>query len=163
MAKKIETEKNIEKKAEKSKVPAKTEKSSKTMAKKEMQIKLVPAKKLPGFYRKKFSEKDFEKKVLKKIYIDADKKLVQSQFKKGTDKKGREILFFDRTAKIAKADFFRCKKIAIDVKNQKFGIKFVPLLAVVCLIAGIGITVTLFKNVVIKKGLTAAMEEIFGA
>ena len=163
MAKKIETEKNIEKKAEKSKVPAKTEKSSKTMAKKEKKIKLVPAKKLPGFYRKKFSEKDFEKKVLKKIYIDADKKLVQSQFKKGTDKKGREILFFDRTAKIAKADFFRCKKIAIDVKNQKFGIKFVPLLAVVCLIAGIGITVTLFKNVVIKKGLTAAMEEIFGA
>ena len=67
MAKKIETEKNIEKKAEKSKVPAKTEKSSKTMAKKEKKIKLVPAKKLPGFYRKKFSEKDFEKKVLKKI------------------------------------------------------------------------------------------------
>lgn len=159
MTKKTETEKNTVK----TKTPAKLENSSKAAAKKEKKIKLVPAKKLPGFYRKKFSEKDFERKVLKKIYIEADKKLVESQFKKGTDKKGREILSFDRTAKIAKTEFLRCKKIALDVKNQKFGIKLVPLLAVVCLIAAIGISVTLFKNVVVKKGLTAAMQGIFGA
>ncbi len=163
MEKKTESEKTVEKKAEKAKTPAKVEKSSKTVEKKEKNIKLVPAKKLPGFYKKKFSEKDFQKKVLKKIYIEADKKLVESQFKKGTDKKGREILFFDRNAKIAKAEFLRCKKIALDVKNQKFGIKLVPLLAVVCLIAAIGISVTLFKNIVVKKGLTSAMQGIFGA
>lgn len=157
MAKKTETEKTLQKKDEKTKAVAKTS------AKKEKKIKLVPAKKLPGFYRKKFSEKDFEKKVLKRIYIDADKKLVESQFKQETNKKGRAVMVFDRTSEIAKNDFLRCKKIALDVKNQKFGIKFVPLLAVVCLVAGIGVAVTLFKNIVIEKGLTAAMQGIFGA
>ena len=157
MAKKTETEKTLQKNAEKTKAVAKTP------AKKEKKIKLVPAKKLPGFYRKKFSEKAFEKKVLKKIYIEADKKLVESQFRKETDKKGREIMVFDRKSEIEKNDFLRCKKIALDVKNQKFGIKFVPLLAVVCLVAGIGIAVTLFKNIVVEKGLTAAMQGIFGA
>lgn len=163
MAKNKETEKNTEKPVEKTRTPAKTQNSSKEVEKKEKKTKLVPAKKLPGFYRKKFSEKDFEKKVLKKIYIETDKKLVESQFKKGTDKKGREILSFDRNSKIEKTEFLRCKKIALDVKNQKFGIKLVTLLAVVCLIAAIGITVTLFKNVVVKKGLTSAMQGIFGA
>lgn len=157
MAKKTETEKTLQKNAEKTKAVAKTP------AKKEKKIKLVPAKKLPGFYRKKFSEKAFEKKVLKKIYIEADKKLVESQFRKETDKKGREIMVFDRKSEIEKNDFLRCKKIALDVKNQKVGIKFVPFLAVVCLVAGIGIAVTLFKNIVVEKGLTAAMQGIFGA
>lgn len=162
MAKKTETE-NIEKNTEKKHAPENVKKSSKTAVKKEKKVKLLPAKKLPGFYRKKFTEKDFEKKVLKKIYIEADKKLVGSQFKKEKDKKGREFLAFDRSAKIPKNEFIRCKKIAVDLKNQKAGIKLVPLLAVVCLFAAIGISVTLFKNIVVKKGLTATMQEIFGA
>ena len=150
MAKKTETE-NIEKNTEKKRAPENVKKSSKTAVKKEKKVKLLPAKKLPGFYRKKFTEKDFEKKVLKKIYIEADKKLVGSQFKKEKDKKGREFLAFDRSAKIPKNEFIRCKKIAVDLKNQKAGIKLVPLLAVVCLFAAIGISVPLFKNIVVKK------------
>ncbi len=141
----------------------KTTDSKKTAQKKEKKIKLVSAKKLPGLFKKKYTEQAFSKKILKKIYIESDKKLVEKQFSKIKDKKGRELLAVDKNSTLTKEEFNRCKIIAKDVKNQKAGIKLVPLLAVVCLVAAIGITVTLFKNVVVKKGLTAAMQGIFGA
>ncbi len=141
----------------------KTTDSKKIAQKKDKKIKLVSAKKLPGLFKKKYTEKAFSKKILKKIYIESDKNLVEKQFSKIKDKKGREFLAVDKNSTLTKEEFNRCKIIAKDVKNQKAGIKFVPLIAVVCLVAAIGIAVTLFKNVVVKKGLTAAMQGIFGA
>lgn len=135
----------------------------KEVSKKQKKVKVVSAKKLPGLFKKKYTEKSFNKKVLKKIYIEADKKLVEKQFSKITDKKGREFLVVNKKSTLPKEEFNRCKIIAKDVKNQKVGIKFVPLIAVVCLIAAIGITVTLFKNIVVEKAITSAMQGIFGA
>ncbi len=135
----------------------------KVPAKKQKKVKVVSAKKLPGLFKKKYTEKSFEKKVLKKIYIETDKKLVEKQFTKITDKKGREILVVDKKSTLPKEEFNRCKIIAKDVKNQKVGIKFVPLIAAVCLICAIGITVTIFKNIVVEKAITSAMQGIFGA
>lgn len=125
--------------------------------------KKVPAKKLPGLFKKKYSEEDFKKKVLKKIYIDSDKKLVEKQFTKEKNAKGKTILLVDKTAQLSKADFIRCKAIAKDVKNQKGGIKLLPLFATIIFIAAIGITVTLFKNIVLQRAITLTMQGIFGA
>lgn len=149
------------KKTDKTEV-SKNTKNTKTVKKAKTE-KLVKAKKLPGFFKKKFTKDAFAKKVLKKIYIDADKKYIQEKFELSTDKKGREILVFNRNAMILKDDFIRCKKIAVDVKKQKGAIKLVPLLAVVVLLCAIGISVTLFKNTVLSYGIRSAMQGIFGA
>jgi hypothetical protein len=39
-------------------------------------------KKLKGFYKKKYSEKNFEKKLLKKVFIKKDKDLILSVYEK---------------------------------------------------------------------------------
>ena len=83
--------------------------------KKDKKEKKVSAKKLPGLFKKKYTEDKFKKKVLKKIYIDADKKLVEKQFRKQKDSKGNTIICVDKTAELSNADFIRCKTIAKEV------------------------------------------------
>ena len=41
-------------------------------AKTEKKVKTVPAKKLPRMFKKQYTEKEFNRKILKKIYIQAD-------------------------------------------------------------------------------------------
>lgn len=132
-------------------------------AKKEKRRKKIPAKKLPGIYKKRYTEKTLEKKLLSRLYIEADRDLIRRQFLPVQDKKGRAFLRVDRAAALPKADFNRLKLVAKQIKQQKGAVKLVPLLAVVVLIAGIGICVTLFKNIILKKAITSAMQGIFQA
>lgn len=125
--------------------------------------KTVPAKKLPKLFRKTYSEKKYEKQLLKKFYIEADKKFVEKLYSPSKDKKGRAVMVSDVNAEITKADLAKYKLLAKQIAQQKGGIKLIPLLAVVILIAAIGIGVTLFKNIIIEKVLTSAMQGIFGA
>ncbi|MDE5898677.1 MAG: TIGR03545 family protein [Treponemataceae bacterium] len=148
--------------AEEKKTPAAAVKKD-APAKKKKAPKLVPAKKLPKLYRKRYTKESLEKKLLKKLYIDADRTLVEDLYVPAEDKKGRAIMRIPPEKMVPQPDFNRCKLIAKQVKLQKSGINLVPLLAVVILIAGIGICVTLFKNVVVKKAITSAMQGIFQA
>ena len=61
--------------------PADVVKSVKRAAPSAKTAKPVSAKKLPSLLKKSYSEKKFEKKLLKKIYITDDKRLVSSFFK----------------------------------------------------------------------------------
>lgn len=130
---------------------------------KKSESKKISSSKLPGLFKKTYTEEKFQKSVIRKIFIDTDQKLVEKQFKKITDSKGNEVYAIDKTAMISKEDFNRCKAIAKEVKSQKVGVKFIPLLAVVCLIALIGVSVTLFKNVVVARVLCNTMQGFFGA
>ena len=125
--------------------------------------KTVPVKKLPKIFRKSYLPQKFEKKIINKLYIDADKNLLKSIFKEDTNKKGQKIVKVSCDSKILKKDLARFKQIAKDLKNQKAGIKFVPLLASVSLCAAIVIGVLLFKNLVVKKVLVSSMQGIFNA
>ena len=120
--------------------------------------KTVPVKKLPKIFRKSYLSQKFEKKIINKLYIDADKNLLKSIFKEDTNKKGQKIVKVSCDSKILKKDLPRFKQIAKDLKNQKAGIKFVPLLASVSLCAAIVIGVLLFKNIVVKKVLVSSMQ-----
>ena len=42
--------------------------------------KKIPFKKLPWMYKKTYTEKSLEKKLLKKLYIPADREFVAAQF-----------------------------------------------------------------------------------
>ena len=51
------------------------------------EVRTFPAKKLPGILKKSYSEKKFNKKLLKKIYIAEDKALIEKLFVKGANPK----------------------------------------------------------------------------
>ena len=139
--------------AKKSKKPAKSKKPEKT----------VSAKKLPGILKKTYKEKAYSKNLLKKFYIEADKKFVEKLYSPSQDKKGRNIMVCNKSAEITKADLKRYKLIAKQIKMQKGGIKLVPLIAVAVLVAVLSAGVSLFQNIIIEKAITSAMQGIFGA
>lgn len=131
--------------------------------KKQKKVKLVSAKKLPPLFKKSYTTEKYEKKIGKHIYIKTDREFIDKIFVPAKDKKSRDIVKVDLTKNLPKNDVKRYKVLAKQIKSQKGGIKIVPLLAVVILIAAIGICFTLFKNVIIKKGITSAMQGIFQA
>ena len=83
--------------------------------------KTVPAKKLPGLLKKSYTRKQFEKKILKKIYVAADKEFINNYFTADADKTGSVRI--PKNSEIVKADFIRLKTIAKEIRQQKFGIK----------------------------------------
>ena len=153
-------EKNTSKLNETAKTPAK---KSKKPAKSKKPEKTVSAKKLPGIFKKTYQEKAYNKNLLKKFYIEADKKFVEKLYSPSQDKKGRNIMVCNKSAEITKSDLKRYKLIAKQIKMQKGGIKLVPLIAVAVLVAVLSAGVSLFKNIIIEKAITSAMQGIFGA
>lgn len=153
-------EKNTSKLNETAKTPAK---KSKKPAKSKKPEKTVSAKKLPGIFKKTYKEKAYSKNLLKKFYIEADKKFVEKLYSPSQDKKGRNIMVCNKSAEITKADLKRYKLIAKQIKMQKGGKKLVPLIAVAVLVAVLSAGVSLFKNIIIEKAITSAMQGIFGA
>lgn len=140
-----------------------SEKTPAKVSKKQKKIKLVSAKKLPPLFKKSYTTEKYEKKIGKHIYIKTDREFIDKIFVPAKDRKSRDIVKVDLTKNLPKNDVKRYKVLAKQIKSQKGGIKIVPLLAVVILIAAIGICFTLFKNVIIKKGITSAMQGIFQA
>ncbi len=123
--------------------------------------KQYPAKKLPGLLKKVYRADKIEKTLYKKIYISSDLALVKSLFKDNPAKAGTVRIPLDTM--IPKADFKRLKAIAKDVKKNKGSFKFVPFIAVASFIAAVVLAVIVFKNPIVKKGMTMGMQKIFGA
>jgi uncharacterized protein (TIGR03545 family) len=120
---------------------------------------LVPVKKLPALFRKKYAEKKFAKKILARLYIPADKEFVQSLFSPSAEGK----LALPPDSRFSKADFLRLKRLAKQIKKQKGRVRLVPFAAVAALIAGAVIVVGLFKNPIAKRLLKAGIESVAGA
>lgn len=132
-------------------------------AKPEKKVKTVPAKKLPRMFKKQYTEKEFNRKILKKIYIQADSDFIKAHFASAKDKKGRNVLAVNLNADVSKSDAAKFKTLAKQIKAQKAGVKFIPLFAVIIFAAAVGVCVTLFKNIVVKKAMVSAMQGIFNA
>ena len=75
--------------------------------------KKIPAKKLSGLFRKKYTKEKFEKKILKKIYIESDSKLVESIFTETSTIKGKDYLFVNLEKELGKADFGGFRDLAV--------------------------------------------------
>lgn len=137
----------------------KSTKEIKTKEKKAKVIKTIQAKKLPGILKKKYSEKKFQKKILKKIYIPSDKKLIESAFEKDEN----NFYLIPKTKEFEKKEFKKIALIGKQVKKQKGAVKLAPLIAVVTTLVVLVVGVITFKNVVFKYALTQTMQGIFGA
>ena len=126
-------------------------------------IKSVSAKKLPSIFKKEYTVDSYEKKIGKHIFIESDKDFVKKIFVSSADKKGRPIFKVDFSSQISKNDLKRYKILSKQIKNQKGGIKIVPLVAVAVFITAAGISFSLFKNVIVKNIIVSSMQGIFKA
>lgn len=125
--------------------------------------KTVKPEKLPKMFRKSYPAKKFEKKILRKIFIDSDQKLVKGLYEKQTDEKGREVYVADLSKPVEQKTVKRLKLVAKQVKKQKGAVKLIPLLATVIFLVAVGLGVTMFKNIIVKKAIVSPMQGIFRA
>ena len=124
-------------------------------------------KKIPSLFRKKYTAKKLEKKIYKKLYVPEDKKYVKSLFSVVEKKGSKQIPIYaipeEKREQLAKKEMKRLKSLAKQIKSQKGRVNFVPLAVTLVFIAAIPICFSMFKNVIIKKGLTVICENIFEA
>ena len=124
-------------------------------------------KKIPSLFRKKYTAKKLEKKIYKKLYVPDDKKYVKGLFTEVEKKGAKQIPIYaipaDKAEQLAKKDMKRLKLLAKQIKKQKGRVNFVPLIVTIAFIAAIPICFSMFKNVIIKKAITVACENIFEA
>ena len=124
-------------------------------------------KKIPSLFRKKYTAKKLEKKIFKKLYVPEDKKYVKSLFTEVEKKGAKQIPIYaipeEKRTQLAKKEMKRLKALAKQIKSQKGRVNFIPLIVSLAFIAAIPICFTMFKNVLIKKGITVVCEKIFEA
>ncbi len=126
--------------------------------------KTYDAKKLPKLFKKAYTQKQFEKKIIKKLYIPEDQKFLTELFKEaGQNKKGVELLKIPADRTFEKKELNRLATLAVEIKNNKGRIKILPLIATIAFIAAVVITIALTKNIVARKVITSTCESIFEA
>ncbi len=125
--------------------------------------KTISAKKLPKIFKKRYLENSYKKKILKKVYVDSDKKLIESLFETEKDKKERDIYFVPQDKNIPTKDFKRLKLVAKQIKKQKGGIKFLPLVACLVFVSILVIAISLFKNPLLEKAIVSSLQGVFKA
>lgn len=150
--------------------------------KKIKQEKIILAKKLPKNLKTSYTQKQLTKKVLKKLFIPADRTFIQAQFvedvvftKKMQEKeaqlklKGKKVNPFEKKFCIPvdrtypKSEFLRLKSIGIQLKKQKGRIRFIPLIAVASFIAALVIIIAVAKDPLARFGLIQGIQKITGA
>lgn len=133
--------------------------------KKQKEPKTFSVKKLPGIFRKSYTEKAFNKKIIKKLYVESDKELIKSLFteKKLVGKKKIEKISIKKDLVFQKKDLVQLKELAKEIRKNKGRVKFVPLIAVAGFITALVLVVMTFKNPIAKKLIKAGCESVFGA
>lgn len=138
------------------------EDEKKVPARKKKEPKTFPKKKLPRMLRKKYSQKKFNRKVLKKLYIPRDKDFMASMFVElEGDKKHRLWIPDDRV--FTKQELVRLKSLSKEIRKQKGRVKIIPLAAAVGVVVVMVSAVLIFKDPLIKRGLQSVMQSAFGA
>ncbi|MBO4731313.1 MAG: TIGR03545 family protein [Spirochaetaceae bacterium] len=115
--------------------------------------------KVPYIFDDDFSEKEFEKNLLSKIYVPADQQFISSLYEKSEE----GIYSLKENLELSKQEQKKLKTIATQIKKQKGRVKLIPLAVTIGIIVLLVLTVNAFKNTIVKKGMTMALESVFGA
>ena len=155
-------------KAEKPAKPAKAPKEKKPKTPKKQkapkELKTYPVKKLPKIFKKTYTQKQLDKKILNKLFIPEDKKYIANLFSEsGKNKKDIALFAIPKDALFEKKEVNRLSTIAAEIKENKGRIKLLPLIATVAFIAAVIIALTLTKNIIARKVITSTCESIFEA
>ena len=120
----------------------------------------IPKKKLPKLFKKKYSKRQFKKSLISKIYIEEDKKYINSIFiEKKHPKKEKYFLSIDDEKLFTPVEVKHLKELAKQIKKQKGTIKFIPLFIFIGIVA----SVFIFTDLILKIGLKSAFQGIFKA
>ena len=103
--------------------------------------------KIPYIFDDDFSEKEFEKNLLSKIYVPADQQFISSLYEKSEE----GIYSLRGNLELSKQEQKKIKTIAAQIKKQKGRIKLVPLIITIAIIVLAVMTVITFKNRIVKK------------
>ena len=125
-------------------------------------VPTISVKKLPKVFKKSYSEKAFNSKLLKKFVIPQDKALVEKLFVKGGNIKKPEFFAIPSDMLFTKKEVAKLKLLAKETKRQG-RIMLLPLIAVACFIFVVATVVGIFKNVIVKKAIIYGCETAFGA
>lgn len=122
--------------------------------------KKYSAKKLPRMFKKAYSEKKLEIKILNKLYIPTDKNQVRSLFEKGANLKKSDFMAIPKDKVFTKSEVKHYKLLAKQISKQKTIFSFVSFVAVVSVIVSFGIIFSIFKNPVTKKVLVLGCQKV---
>ncbi|MCQ2610829.1 MAG: hypothetical protein MJ169_03690 [Treponema sp.] len=124
--------------------------------------KPVSAKKLPPLLKKAYTEKGLSR-LLKKVYVPKQREFLEGFFEENKNPKKPGTYIIDSQRMLERVEYDKLSRIAKEIKKQKFGIKFAPLIAVVATITIVVLTVMTFKNIIVKRAIVSGMQSVFGA
>lgn len=120
--------------------------------------------KIPALFRKKYTEKQYQKKILGKLYVPADKEFIESVFTTVTDpKKGDARHTINAELVTEKAQGKRLARIAKDLKGQKGRINVTNVAAALLCVLALALTLVVFRNQIARAVIVSSMEGAFGA
>ena len=117
------------------------------------------AKKVPGFYRTKLTEKKLRKSYLKYIEQPDDKAFVKSCYIPIPDENLLKI-----REDLSDAEIKRLSQLKSAIKkNRKLSVKILPVVLTAAIIAGIVFFFTVLANPLLQRGFESGLEAIFEA
>lgn len=121
--------------------------------------------KLNKLFTRKFGEAQFQRKILKHIFIPNDKTFVEKHFVKAQDKKsGKAIMVLSKQATLSRSEILKLNRIARDIQKQQHErINFIPLVAACVAVLLVLMFAYLFRNIISRKIVVSASEAAFGA
>lgn len=121
--------------------------------------------KLNKLFTRKFGEAQFQRKILKHIFIPNDKTFVEKHFVKEQDKKsGKAIMVLSEQATLSRSEILKLNRIARDIQKQQHErINFIPLVAACVAVLLVLMFAYLFRNIISRKIVVSASEAAFGA
>ncbi len=120
--------------------------------------------KIHPLFRKKYTEKQYQKKILKKLFVPADRLFIESLFIAETDPKKGHILHVLNTEAVTDAALAKkIDGIAKQIKKQKGRFNLVAVIAAVLCVLVVGLALTVFRNQIARYVLKSALEGAFGA
>ena len=121
--------------------------------------------KLNKLFTRKFGEAQFQRKILKHIFIPNDKTFVEKHFVKEQDKKsGKAIMVLSKQATLSRSEILKLNRIARDIQKQQHErINFIPLVAACVAVLLVLMFAYLFRNIISRKIVVSASEAAFGA
>ena len=120
--------------------------------------------KLNKLFTRKFGEAQFQRKILKHIFIPNDKTFVEKHFVKEQDKKsGKAIMVLSKQATLSRSEILKLNRIARDIQKQHGRSNFIPLVAACVAVLLVLMFAYLFRNIISRKIVVSASEAAFGA
>ncbi len=120
--------------------------------------------KLPPVFRKRYTEKQYKKKILGKLFIAADKAFIESLYATAPDpKKGDARYALDPALIKDKKTMKRVASIGKEIKRQKGRINLGNVVAALVCCLVLVLTLVVFRNQIARVAIVSSMQAAFGA